>query len=76
MNLDVGLRRMNFGKSSWLNQIVDIPVSQNEKELVKVNQLIPQQRIQQHASGSRPSLRETVFRTFTLRKSECFRHEA
>ena len=35
-------------KSGRLNQIVDIPVPQIEKERVKANQLVPQERTQQH----------------------------
>ena len=35
-------------KSGRLNQIVDIPVPQIEKERVKAHQLVPQERTQQH----------------------------
>ena len=35
-------------KSGRLNQIVDNPVPQIEKERVEANQLVPQERIQQH----------------------------
>ena len=62
-------------KPGRLEQIVDSPVPQTEEEIAEVSQLVPQERVQQLTSTSRPSLCGTAFGTFDFRKSRCFRHE-
>ena len=72
LNLVYAVRTWKPGR---LEQIVDSPVPQTEEEIAEVSQLVPQERVQQLTSTSRPSLCGTAFGNFTLRKSRCFRHE-
>ena len=60
-------------KSGRLEQIVDIPVPQIEEELVEANQLVPQERTQQHINEPN-FMYGTVLGTLTLKR--CLRHEA
>ena len=57
-----------FAACTWqsrrMEQIVDIPVPQTEEEIEEVNQLAPQERIQQHTSTGRPSLCGAELGTF------------
>ena len=58
VNMDDGIRRVNMDdgiRRMTRTQIVDIPVRQIEEKRLKVNQLIPQEHIQQYASTSQTS---------------------